>query len=64
MSAAKSPMPPADAHDNCLKYSGDLVGSANLRDPGGSISSGPHDPVCVELLLNENDGHGVVDIAG
>lgn len=51
------------AHYRCLKTSGDLVGSTSLLDPGSSISSDPHDPVCIELLLNENDGHGVVDIA-
>jgi len=51
------------AHYSCLKTSVDLVGSTSLLNPGSSISSDPHDPVCIELLLNENDGRSVVDIA-
>ena len=51
------------AHYSCLKTCGNLVGSTSLLEPGSSISSHPHDPVGIELLLNENDGHGVVDLA-
>ena len=51
------------AHYGCLKPCGHLVGSTSLLEPGSSISSDPHDPVRIELLLKENDGHGVVDIA-
>ena len=48
---------------SCLKTSDYLIRSTGLLDPGSSISSDPDDPVCMELLLDENDGHGVVNVA-
>jgi hypothetical protein len=51
------------AHGSRLKSPRDLVGSASPRNPRRSTLGCRHNPMCIELLVNENNRRGVVHIA-